>query len=264
MKHLLIYTFLLLMVIIFADAAKDLDKTMILYLSFDELDGKKVEDHSTHENHGEISGKPKLVDGKFGKALQLNGKTDWITVPHDDSLCVTKAVTVMAWINAESHKGGGTAQWAGILAKSNGPRSYSFYTTSDGGGALHFSSMGGSLSNKTVALKKWQHVVAQHTGSEPGKGQDKNSHIYYINGEPAGTSPGKNALPGKNDKQNVFVGKTHEGSREFVGTIDEVRIWHRVLSAKEIKEQMNASKLKLLGVDPQQKLTSTWGLIKQE
>jgi len=27
---------------------------------------------------------------------------------------------------------------------------------------------------------------------------------------------------------------------------------------------MNASKLKLLGVDPQQKLTSTWGLIKQE
>ena len=172
MKHLLIYTFLLLMVIIFADAAKDLDKTMILYLSFDELDGKKVEDHSTHENHGEISGKPKLVDGKFGKALQLNGKTDWITVPHDDSLCVTKAVTVMAWINAESHKGGGTAQWAGILAKSNGPRSYSFYTTSDGGGALHFSSMGGSLSNKTVALKKWQHVVAQHTGSEPGKGQD--------------------------------------------------------------------------------------------
>ena len=65
MKHLLIYTFLLLMVIIFADAAKDLDKTMILYLSFDELDGKKVEDHSTHKNHGEISGKPKLVDGKF-------------------------------------------------------------------------------------------------------------------------------------------------------------------------------------------------------
>ena len=70
----------------------------------------------------------------------------------------------------ESHKGG----WAGILAKSNGPRSYSFYTTSDGGGTLHFSSMGGSNSNKTVELNEWQHVVAQHTGK---------SHIYYINGE---------------------------------------------------------------------------------
>ena len=255
MKHLLIYTLLLLMTTIFA-AAKDLDKTMILYLSFDKLDGKKIEDHSTHKNHGEISGKPKLVDGKFGKALQLNGKTDWVTVKHHDSLCVTEAVTVMAWINAESHQGGGTARWAGILAKSNGPRSYSFYTTTDGGGSLHFSSMGGSLSNKKVALKKWEHVVAQMT--------EKKAHRYYVNGELAGESPGKGALPGKADKQDVFVGKTHEGAREFVGTIDEVRIWHRELSEKEVKEQMNASRLKLLGVDPQQKLTSTWGLIKQE
>ena len=238
-----------------SQAANKLEKNLVLYLSFDELDGKKVEDHSIHGNHGEISGKPTLVDGKFGKALKFNGKTDWVTIPHDDSLCVSKAVTVMAWINAESHKGGGTAQWAGILAKSNGPRSYSFYTTSDGGGTLHFSSMGGSNSNKTVELNEWQHVVAQHTGK---------SHIYYINGEAAGESAGKDALPGKNDKDDVFVGKTHEASREFVGIIDEVRIWNRELSGKEVKEQMEAGRMKLLGVDPQQKLASTWGLLKKE
>ena len=239
-----------------SQAANKLEKNLVLYLSFDELDGKKVEDHSIHGNHGEVSGKPTLVDGKFGKALKLNGKTDWVTIAHDDSLCVSKAVTVMAWINAESHKGGGTAQWAGILAKSNNPRSYSFYTTTDGGGALHFSSMGGSTSNKPVELKKWQHVVAQMT--------EKKAHRYYINGESAGEFAGKGALPGKVDNAEVFVGKTHEGNREFVGIIDEVRIWNRELSEKEVKEQMEAGRLKLLGVDPQQKLASTWGLLKRE
>ena len=261
MKKQISFLFLFVLVMIvsvfnFAQAANKLEKNLVLYLSFDKLDGKKVEDHSIHGNHGEIAGKPTLVDGKFGKALKLNGKTDWVTIPHDDSLCVSKAVTVMAWINAESHKGAGTARWAGILAKGNNPRSYSFYTTTDGGGALHFSSMGGSLSSKPVELKKWQHVVAQMT--------EKKAHRYYVNGEAAGEFAGKGALPGKVDNAEVFVGKTHEGSRQFVGTIDEVRIWNRELSEKEVKEQMESSRLKLLGVYPQQKLTSTWGLLKKE
>ena len=259
MKKQISFLFVLVMIVSvfnFAQAANKLEKNLVLYLSFDKLDGKKVEDHSIHGNHGEIAGKPTLVDGKFGKALKLNGKTDWVTIPHDDSLCVSKAVTVMAWINAESHKGAGTARWAGILAKGNNPRSYSFYTTTDGGGALHFSSMGGSLSSKPVELKKWQHVVAQMT--------EKKAHRYYVNGEAAGEFAGKGALPGKVDNAEVFVGKTHEGSRQFVGTIDEVRIWNRELSEKEVKEQMESSRLKLLGVYPQQKLTSTWGLLKKE
>jgi hypothetical protein len=258
MKSKIFILFLLVMIVFVSNfaLAAELEKNLVLYLSFDELDGKKVEDHSIHGNHGEIAGKPTLVDGKFGKALKLNGKTDWVTVAHDNSLCVSKAVTVMAWINAESHKGAGTARWAGILAKGNNPRSYSFYTTTDGGGALHFSSMGGSVSNKPVELKKWQHVVAQMT--------EKKAHRYYINGELAGEFAGKGALPGKVDNADVFVGKTHEGNRQFVGTIDEVRIWNRELSAKEVKEQMESGRLKLLGVDPQQKLTSTWGLLKKE
>ena len=47
------------------------------YKGVAKIDGKKVEDHSIHGNHGEIVGKPTLVDGKFGKALKLNGKTDF-------------------------------------------------------------------------------------------------------------------------------------------------------------------------------------------
>ena len=62
-----IFILFLLVIIVFASslsqAANKLEKNLVLYLSFDELDGKKVEDHSIHGNHGEVSGKHTLVDG---------------------------------------------------------------------------------------------------------------------------------------------------------------------------------------------------------
>ena len=236
----------------FTYSAQDLDKSMVLYLSFDQLNGKTVKDHSKHGNHGEIAGNPKLVEGKFGKCLEFNGKSDWVVVEHHKSLCVEEEVTVMAWIKTERFTDPAT-QWQGILAKSNSPRSYSFYTTSGGGGALHFSAAGGSTSHK-IKLDEWQHVVAQMT--------KKGQHQYYINGEDGGTGGG-GALPGEKDTANVLVGDTHEGTREFLGLIDEVRIWNRELSQKEVKEHMNKGYDELFAVDPNQKLTTTWGTLKR-
>ena len=229
------------------------EPSLVLYLPFDEGSGDKAGDVSRYGNHGALKGSPKWVAGKFGKALEFNGKSNWVEVPHADTLTVDTAVTVMAWINAKRHTGGASkARWAGIVTKSNNPRSYSFYTTSDEGGALHFSSMGGSLSKLKVALSKWQHVVAQHTGK---------SHIYYVNGELAGEFDGKAALPGKKDTANVVIAKSHEASREFEGIIDEVRIWNRILSAKEVKHHMNIGKNQV-AVEPEDKVATTWGKLK--
>ena len=74
------------------------DPSLILHLSFDELTGNKVIDHSQYRNHDTLVGNPQLADGKFGKALKFNGVSGWVEVPHDDSLTVDENVTVMAWI----------------------------------------------------------------------------------------------------------------------------------------------------------------------
>ena len=229
------------------------DDSLVLYLSFDKLEGKKVTDHSNHGNHGETQGKPELVKGKFGNALKFNGTSDWVVIPHHESLTVDEDVTVMAWINTERHEGPGGARWQGILAKSNGPRSYSFYTEIPSTG-LHFSVGGsGSVSTGKVKLDEWQHVVAQ---IEDG------AHIYYINGEPAGDFPGKNPAPGKAYTADALVGKTHEGSREFLGLIDEVRIWNRALTEDEVKKQMDMGFDDIFAVDARNKLATTWGTLK--
>ena len=249
------------------------DPDMHLYFSFDELDGNRVIDHSKYQNHGMIVGNPQLVEGRFGKALEFNGQTDYVEVPHDDSLIVNKAFTIMAWIKTP-RSGGTHSPWQGIVAKGNSPRSYSLYTTQNSvesilqlfaqnlgedlakstfetifgksaieEGVVHWAHLStgaieGSVSMPFV-LDEWQHVVAQMN--------ENNVHRYWINGEvtdwPAWglddfhvqTSSG---LPGANDTSPVRVGNTMEDIRHFLGVIDEVRIWRRALSEAEIIEHM--------------------------
>ena len=255
MRNLFIILTLITFVASFAYGANEPEDSLILYFSFDEIDGKNAIDHSLYENHGELVGDAKLADGKFGKALELNGESDWVVVPHDDILTVDESVTVMAWINTERHQGPGGQRWQGIVAKSNNPRSYSFYTEFPSE-CLHLSVGGsGSVCNKKVPLEEWVHVVAQV--------DDGTTHKYWVNGESAGEFGGKNAPPGKADTAELLVGKTHEGSREFLGLIDEVRIWNRALTEDEIIEQMEKGHFELFPVDPKRKLATTWGHLKK-
>ena len=253
MRKLFIILALLAVVAPFAYAQNEPEDSMILYFSFDELDGANAIDHSLYENHGELVGDPQHVDGKFGKALELNGESDWVLVPHDEILTVDESVTVMAWINTERHEGPGGQRWQGIVAKSNNPRSYSFYTESPSE-CLHLSVNGaGSVCNGKVPLEEWAHVVAQ---------VDEGTHRYWINGENVGEFGGKGDPPGAADTADLLVGKTHEGNREFLGLIDEVRIWNRALSEEEVIEQMEAGHFELFPVDPRQKLATSWGALK--
>lgn len=258
MRYFLIVLILMPVVITFgivpfANADVTADDSLILYFSFDELDGDMTIDHSQYGNNGTIFGSPELVDGKFGKALKFNGESDWIEVPHDDILTVTESVTVMAWINAERHMGPNEQRWQGIIAKGNSPRSYSFYTESPSE-CLHLSAGGGSTCDTQISLNSWQHVVGQ---------VDSGTHKFWLNGDNIFESGGKTALPGAADTSTVFIGTTAEGAnRRFLGLIDEVRIWNRALSEDEILAEMETGYQTGTAVDPRQKLSTTWGTLK--
>ena len=215
------------------------DPSLILSLSFDEVaDDGTVMDSSQYGNHGTIAGSPALVDGKFGKALEFNGEDTWVEVPHHDSLNVRTGVTVMVWIYTPRYDGPDGADWQGIIAKGNENRSYSLYT--EVGGGIQLSTTGSQIrenSEKQFSLNEWQHVVAQ-----VGDGLKR----YWINGKDAGSIPFDVLLPGKVDRASVLIGNTHDTDppenpdRHFLGLIDEVRLWNRVLSEPEIISQMQS------------------------
>ena len=215
------------------------DPSLILSLSFDEVAGDgTVMDASQYGNHGTIAGSPALVDGKFGKALEFNGEDTSVEVPHHDSLNVRTGVTVMAWIYTPRYNGPDGADWQGIIAKGNTNRSYSLYT--EVGGGIQLSTAGSLIrenSEEQFSLNEWQHVVAQ-----VGDGLKR----YWINGKDAGSIPFDVLLPGKVDQASVLIGNTHDTEppenpdRHFLGLIDEIRLWNRVLSEPEIISQMQS------------------------
>ena len=232
-------------------AAAETDPSLILYLPFDEGDEEEAEDFSQYGNNGELKGGPEWVDGKFEKALMFDGVDAHVLVPHAEILCVDEEVTVMAWINTPRYTGPGGVNWQGIVAKSNNPRSYSLYTRINE--VLTFSTVGfGSFSATKLPLNEWVHVAAL---------VEDGAHVYYFNGEFAGQSGADIKLPGLTDTADVLVGKTHEGSREFLGMIDEIRIWNRALSQDEVKREMNRGK-DSASVSSKSRLTIAWGQIK--
>lgn len=56
-------------------------------------------DLSRNENHGALMNNPEIVDGKFGKAIQLSGLDDYVEIYDHPNLDITgEQVTVEAWI----------------------------------------------------------------------------------------------------------------------------------------------------------------------
>jgi len=228
-KLIYLVSFVLVLSVVLTSAAK---AELVGWWRLDEGSGTIVTDLSEYGNDGTLQGDPQWVNGKFGKALQFNGVDEFVEIPHADILTVDNEVTVMAWINAERHGGPGTESWQGIVAKSNSPRSYSLYT--EASGALHFSTTSttindyvGTLSTGQVPLNEWVHVAAIVVDG---------GHVYYINGEPAGTSGSDIVLPGTDDTSPVVIGRTGEGAaRSFLGMIDDVRIYNEALTQEEIQ-----------------------------
>lgn len=232
----------------------------------DEGSGKSARDISGNDNDGEIMGKPKWVDGKFGKALEFGEETDWVQIKDNPSLRVTKEVTVMAWINPVSYTFPGV-RWQGIIAKSNNPRSYSFYTDDSGQFllAIHF---GGQhfvgMSQGVPPLKEWSHVAAA-AETTPQGGNMK----LFMNGKLTKETPfpALKGLPGDSDTQDVLIGRTWEDARFFQGMIDEVAIFNVALSEDDINSIATKGLSRATGITAVSisgKIAAAWAAIKAQ
>jgi len=72
----------------------------LLYMAFNEGAGQVAKDLSGNGNDGNLQGETKWVDGKFGKALQFDGKTGYVDIASSKSLGFSKALTVEAWVKS--------------------------------------------------------------------------------------------------------------------------------------------------------------------
>jgi len=183
------------------------------------------------------------VTGQYGAGASFDGTNDYIQVTDSAELRPSSAFTAMSWIkpSAETTMGNfrtvlskeltGTNRnlWFGLWDNSNDAY------CNDGRVALRFTVSG---ANKTACgttdlgdTSAWHHVAATYNGS---------GIALYVDGSLQNSTVASGAVDTQSG-QALFIGVENTTAKTgyFNGTMDDVRIYSRALTAEEINQSMN-------------------------
>lgn len=217
---------------------------------FYEGGGSKLHDVSGNNNHGTLTNMSPATDwvaGRHGYALDFDGTDDYVSLADDGDLDLSEIYTISAWINTDELGGttGGSdrAIYSNYREDNASPYngvafSLGGYGTSDGGQIrLFHNDNGGSppypvvhSDATTISTDQWYHVAATLDSGDTARiyidGVEANSGTISETADFTGATPN--------------IGRAHSSASTsnpygaFNGQIDDVRIYNRALTAKEI------------------------------
>jgi len=195
------------------------------YWKFDEGSGDTAFDTSGSNNNGTLMG-PTWVDGRYDMGLHFDGIDDYLLVNGSATLQVSAPFTLELWAKV----GGTTGSYQIMLDHGwNGNNSFYLMEFQPNGVVPQFavfndaSVNGYAVSSINVQIGDWVHLVGTY---------DKYAVRIYVNG----TLAGDNYLTGGlnvTDKP-INVGARSDLNYYFNGTVDNVVIYNRALSAEEV------------------------------
>ncbi|MFA6328553.1 MAG: LamG-like jellyroll fold domain-containing protein, partial [Candidatus Micrarchaeia archaeon] len=225
------------------------DPSLKLYMPFEEGSGTVARDWSTYGNDGALTSGT-WASGKYGGALSFNGNNTAVSVGAPASLEATGGVTLSAWIYPLPRNF--TNKYFGLMAPiiSKGTWSTVNYELqlSEANQVSFVHRNNGNLIYENFNLPSsilngWHHVAASVCNSVACN----NTVYFYLDGALIGgasVAEDGGVLPTAG--QTFLVGGL--GGYGFNGTIDEVRVYDRALSADEIANVMAGSRM-LLGTN---------------
>lgn len=198
----------------------------------------EVRDASGLGHHGTSLGSGTTntaAGGRFGRAGSFPGGTGCVTVPDRPALRPSDALTISAWMNPNA-----VGQPAlGVIAKRTSflvESAYALYVDETGRLGIDVDTEDNRFFSGPVAANgRWTHVAIVYDGG-------RSAVTAYVNGAPAAAS----AVPGTSIDpftSPLWVGCLPLGTpaQGFSGLLDEVAVWHRVLSTTEIAALANAT-----------------------
>lgn len=200
---------------------------VVAYYPLDSGSGTQAYDVSTNENRGVLTNSPTWTgSGRVGGALTFSGSTQYVNIPSSASLNQTGDLTIEAWVNLTDHANHNT-----ITAKTTGDGSTNNtyeLRTEQTTGRLQFRAFDSALrtvtSNNAVATGGWHHVaVTKSSGTAR----------LYIDGSQDGQGSMGTATANSNA---LKLGARDDlaAASYFKGTLDEVRLFSRALTAAEV------------------------------
>jgi hypothetical protein len=197
---------------------------LVAAYSFDEGGGTTVADASGNGNAGTIGSATWTTAGKNGGALAFNGTSARVRVNDAPSLDLSTAMTLAAWVRPSNVSG----SWRDVIFK--GDDMYYLEATSPPGRPA----MGGTFSGgplygpSSLPVNTWTHLAASYDGA---------TLRLYVNGLAVASRVRTGPIATSN--LALEIGGDSIYGQFFAGTIDDVRIYSRALSASEIQSAMN-------------------------
>ena len=211
--------------------AETLRRGLVLHFGFDqeEADGR-VSDTSGTGNHGQATGARWTPEGRHGGAYEFQADGDQIEVPNPPLLNPSN-MTVSAWIKSPAPN----ARWRYIIEKA-APPGYFLAISGEGHddtpqGLVHARlARNWCIRGETmVADGRWHQITVTFDGRR---------HCLYIDGQLEKESADEPL--GMSNSSSLIIGRSISGStpgtkgQSFRGLIDEVRIFDRALSPREV------------------------------
>ncbi len=163
-----------------------------------------------------------VFSGHVGGALSFDGIDDYVSVPHDDTLSMTSAFTISAWIRNDSAS---VANSYRIISKESTGANDNFWLSLQS--QAWWFGVGGSFFSPpiTVESDRWYHLAASFDDAA-------DQVVMYVDGaevlsQATSTTITPNTAP-------VVIGSNWEGYKVWDGLLDDVRIYNRALDASEV------------------------------
>ncbi|MFC1612594.1 LamG domain-containing protein, partial [Patescibacteria group bacterium] len=254
MKKLLIIPIILIIavatVLVFKNQTKEAESSLysglVGYWTLDEDDtsgttikGRKGPDGTMYG--GGIGGAPTSTAGKKNQAIDFDGTNGYVSTPEALGDSLSAGATLSAWIKPATSTSAQT--WQAIIdgynSQTGTASGFQFkYDTHSGELGIRLFDGGGQYRGRSASSQykadAWQHVVAIWDGSFATTG-----FKIYVDGVQVDDGDLSGGTVNSYDSDDILIGAqvNQTGLAQwFYGTIDEAKIWNRVLSDEEVRE----------------------------
>jgi|GEM_PF-5081676 len=200
---------------------------LIGYWRFNQGFGNIASDSSGNNNIGTLVNGPTWVDGIYGKALSFNGVNEYVDVPQCPSLNIANRVSVTAWIYLNAMPSFAYTVLSRWYDGTNPDRGIVLQVFP---GSLLFGVIDSSnifSAPYSFEINKWYCVAATWDGS---------ISRVYVNGLEIGNMSTTGSFTNQNEDLSIGC-DLNPFQAFFDGTIDNVMLYNRALSAGEVMTQ---------------------------
>ncbi len=208
------------------------------YYPLDSVDGASAYDVSQNQNNGLLKGTPAWTGGKIDNALAFDDAADYVTTTSPVS--GPSAYTIELWVKT------GTANGGRIIglgnAQTGASTSYDRHVYMSNDGRLHFGAGANQVASSTAAYNNnaWHHVAATM-----GAG----GMSLYVDGIKVGINSNTTSQNytgyWRLAQDNLTGWPSAPTGTYFNGTVDEVKIYNRMINQSEVANAFSAGSVGL-------------------